>query len=911
MRFTRDRWYSNEGQRRLHQRARSESMGTRRVISLALLLLMILVVMQRLNDPKKYQPAFEAIGLVPSNRANFSAASNTTGSPNASSSRPQRNAALLDNREGDSSSVGSIETTIEARRLLSVVPESPEVDLWMQMWLRLLEPASPEVLRELAKAELSPRLSVNTEKDEPNSSTSVMPSNVLEWFDRTQVRVESWQQEYRAMKDGSADESLPDGTDWELGMKFVAQWLSWASLHRNGISLASSSLDQDLRRALHLAIDRRMLGMIDDSSPWHPHERPVFARTLQRATKIADAFDADATFRRDTLQASPMIEVNSLTKQANEYRGQLVRIIGNNVTNPAPTTQVIDGWGQFKYDVVWIRPVDGSQQPICLYSFRQPDPGWPKVTSSRYSESPTESKEKDIDDEETPLVEVSAILLKRLAYPSQRGIDVAPVLVACHVRWLPDAPYNDHHASQPQSASFRSRRWIEPGEQAVNLRLLSDVFSKDLESFSSELPSSNLTDPNQATENPQPVQLLASILYQMPRVSKPLAAAVPTGKKIGPAQLGSIQGRVHSLKALPIRNATAVSNEPLSIFRLQIEPSSDIDQEPADEPLTHVAFVNRIPNLWNDQKELSQPVSLSGLFLDAKTENGTTRCWIADHPDWSWRWRSESSRSSKTFLPPLPDDWMQLGESGFDLTHADVVGNLRGKSITTHESQAFFSLIDCCDRLSMSDSSLASPALSAIDCLRAKDPPYLRRVRSKVHVVRATRILVTDEQDRTALDGDAYYELDGLANLGNLSVQLKSTDGKDTVTFNGEYPITLIAKQLPAWLAVSTDASSEAPATWYPRTTVEVEGIFYRLWSFNTAQTSAVGKTVSSSGVEETKLKQIGPLVAVTKWEKPLVETPFVSNRSIVRDVMVAIGFTAIGIYAFFRWNQPMKRRKA
>jgi hypothetical protein len=605
-----------------------------------------------------------------------------------------------------------------------------------------------------------------------------------------------------------------------------------------------------------------------------------------------------------------------LTKQSDEYRGQLVRIIGNHVTNPIPTTQVVRGWGEFEYDVVWIRPVDGSQQPICIYSLRQPENGWPTIASSPVSESSAEGKPLvgkplDSDAEDTPLVEISGILLKRLAYPSQRGIDVAPVLIASSVRWLPDTPLDQMDFSPRKTSKFRSRRWIEPGEQAENLQLLQDIFAKDLESLLSPMLQSKLTDANLPGSIEQEVPPLGRILYQLPRVSKPLAAAIATSKQIGPAQLGSFQGRVQSVKPLQIHEKASSSGEAASVFRLQIEPHSDIDRASANEPITHIAFVNRVPNLWNAKKEVSQPVSLSGFFLDTKTDEGTTRCWFADHPDWSWRWQDESSQLSETFLPTLTDDWMHLGATGFDLSHIDFVRNLRGKSITSQESQAFYSLIDCSDRLSNADTRFADPALSAIDCLRDKDPPYLRRVRAKVNIVRATRILVTDEHDQAALDGESYYELDGLANLGDLSIQLKSADGKEKVLFDGEFPMTLIAKQLPGWLAPSSEESNEALATWYPRTTVQIEGIFYRLWSFSTAQTSALGRSNSQTGSEETRLKQIGPLVAVTQWEKTSDEMPTVTDRSIIRDLMIAVGFSAIGIYALFRWNQPTKRRKA
>ncbi len=911
MRFARDRWYSSDGQRRLQQRAQTESRGTRRIISLTLLLLMILVVMQQLGDPRKYKPAFESIGFTQPTQSSISQTGNAQGHRESIASDDAGRPDLVSNTAPTDAHFN--DRAFDAPPALVITPESSNIDLFSQMWLRLFESATPEVLNEIAKVELSSRSRSIAKADEQPSSPVIASEAVLKWLNASQSRVEKWQQDYRSLSDGGSSDARLEQTDLELGMTFVTQWLAWASLHRNGVSLASSSLDLDLQSGLQLAIDRRLLETVKDNSPWRPQERPALARTLQRAAAIADAVDDHEAFGRQTLQASPFIGVTSLMKQTNEYRGTVVRIVGNSVTNAEPTTQDIEGWGQLKYDVVWIRPIDGGQQPVCVYAVRAPSNGWPILKSPNASPSSTSSSTTtiDMDAADTPLVEISGILLKRFVYASQRGVDVAPVLIACDVRWLPDAPLDPIISKKAHRPEFRSRRWIEPGEQAANLQVLQDIFRKDFESLSDPMVQSKLTESKMPADIDREVPQLSRVLYQMPRVSKPLAAAIATNKKIGPAQLASFNGWVQSVEEIRLRDASAASGESASIFRLRLEPTPDSSEASSNGKTIHVAFVNHIPSLWKSRPEISQPISLEGVYLDTTTESGMKRCWIADHANWSWPWLSESTQSPESFSPILPDDWRQLGAAGFDLSRVDMLRSLRGKAITSQESQAFYSLIDCGDHLSKNEETFADAALTAIDCLREKDPPHLRRIRAKVNIVRATRILVSDEHDRSALDGEAYYELDGLANLDGLSIQLKSPDGKENVLFDGEYPITLISKHIPGWLAEPTDDSSETPTMWYPRTTVEIEGIFYRLWSFNTAQTSAIGRVDNKVIPEETRLKQIGPLVAVTKWEKSFDPTTPAANRSIVRELALAIGFSAIGIYVLYRWNQSSKGRKA
>lgn len=526
-----------------------------------------------------------------------------------------------------------------------------------------------------------------------------------------------------------------------------------------------------------------------------------------------------------------------------------------------------------------------------------------------------------------PYFEVTGILIKRMAYPSQRGVDVAPVLVALDFRPLPDASLDSiDNVRRGGSVRIRSHRWIEPGEQATNLQLLEDVFANDLESLSDPMIQAKLTGNNLPADLDREAPQLGRVLYQVPRVAKPLAAAIATGKKIGPAQLAAFQGWVRSVEPVRLRNTSVASGEPITIYRLWMEPHGAPPDDRSLDRTSHVAYVNQVPMLWKSQPSIAQPISLSGVYLDATTEVGMTRCWIADRADWSWPWLADSSPGSEAFSPTLPDDWKHLGATGFDLSQVDLVQSLRGKSITSQESHAFYSLIDCGDRLSKLDEPHTTQVLSAVDCLQEKNPPYLRRMRAKVNIVRATRIIVSNEHDQSALDGETYYELDGLANLGDVSIRMKSPDGKETVLFEGEYPITLISKHIPGWLASSeappitsedvskatfTEDLSGLPATWYPRLTVEVEGIFYRLWSFRTAQTSAIGRADKLSASEEATLKQIGPLVAVTKWETSVDHTLPTQNRSIARELTTAIVLSAIGIYGLYRLNQSSKRRKA
>lgn len=942
MRLTRDRWYSKDGQRKLHQRAHQESTGTRKIISLVLLLLMILAVMQQLAEPRKYEPILKSIGLTQPLQPNL--ISNAFESNTALVDQPALN---VDNPSGErlaSTFNGASDSTIRTSQSDFLIPDSMSIELFMQMWQRLFDLAPHEVIHEFSKAEfVSTSLGIATAESGSTPSITLPVSLSPEgkkWLDEARLRVQRWQSEYESIDHLNPSDTPSQNTTIELQKAFVAQCLAWASLLEKNVKGASTALDPDIRSGLQLALDRCLLKILRDASPWRPQERPVLARTFQRALDIRGLDHAAVGQSPSGHLNPPLVEVISLSKQTNDLRGQTIRLRGQPVTNPESATQNVEGWGEFRYDVVWIRPNDNSQQPVCVYAMHAPPGGWPVIKSSADSSSKDGSHRLSdgVDSTDAPLIELSGILVKRLAYPSKRGVDVSPLLVAFDVRWLsneltlPSIAPSD--VTEKRTARIRTPRWIEPGEQAENLSLLRDIFASDLESLADEETQSKLTDKvvtlDISTETPQ----LAQILYQLPRMERPLQAALVVGQKIGPSRLDVFHGWVREIEEITLAKITTASGEASKIYRLRIEP-------PVNGSLPRInqyAFVNQIPSEWKPFHQLSQPISLSGLYWETTIDRTLTRCWIADHVNWSWPWLVEKRTSSQSsleespstghdvglsvsqeFVPEISNDWKNLGAIGFDLSRIDFLRSLRGKPISSSESQAFYPLIDCADRLDKSRLQSSDSLLSAIDCLQ-ENSPMLRRVHTRVEIIRATRIVVSDEFDQNLLGGDAYYELDGLAKLGNLAIQMKSPEGKENIVFQGEYPITLVSKEIPLWLSkteagamVLSDQSfdkstssttgqvSQPAAVWYPKISIDVEGVFYRLWSFSTAQTSSLNRSVQDGTSTEFRLKQIGPLVAVTKWGTPTAVAAPPPRLSIVRDLLTALGFVAICIYGYYR----------
>ncbi len=893
MKLSHDRWYSRGGQRKLRSRAFEESSATRKIIGLSLLLALVIALMQQLADPTKYVPVFSAVGLTQT----------------AQSAKP---GGLIVN-EKVTGPAGSLRATKIELPMVSDTTERAR-----QAWLVLLKALEADSIVHLATVEFRSGQTEGISKE--------LTSGLKNWFEETEQRLATWKPTL------STNELKIESSEvTRFNDEFASQWLAWARLYREGIHPASSALNPEIRAGLRLAIDQRLLTLIHDAEPWRPIERTSLARTLERAEEsrtqmieLAKGLDQSQALRMGSL-----LEVPSLSKQAQEIRGTMVRLRGIPASSPAASQVNAPGWGSIQYDVIWLRPDGFSQQPICIYHLKNASPssGWPTI---RDSSSKTENGTEGIAATDVPLMEVTGFLIKRLAYSSQRGIDVAPVLVTFDAQWVSDLEAKHLVVARDAVSRSQSMKWIEPGTQTQNLDLLSEIFASDLESLRDDTVLKTLTDVrfgqsddvNQESNRQIELNTVVQILHQIPRVSKPLKAALPTQSSIGPAQLGTLRGLVDEIRVFENPNALDDDGKPLKHFRLRVASQHEGE--------THYVFANHIPREWQVQAELSQPIEVEGLQLEQTVDNETHRLWFTNQPRWSWAWLPDDSKHNLS--PTSSSDWNKLGRIGFDLGQAAMVHRLSKQSLTKGESEAFFSLINATDKLmrerSMDRSTTVStPTMSIFDCLNNNPQDTFREIAVRVHVVRVTPIIVSDELDQMALEGDRYYELDGLVDIRGKPVRLKSADGKTNLDFNDDFPVTLVCKRLPSWFSPSEqDASalvSQAKlqggdgegdqvveSVWYPRRTIEVEGNFYRLWSYGTAQTRQAVESTSQSSEASPRFLQSGPLISISHWKDSWQASTPSQKPYPVKEMVTGVGLALLLIYIIFRVQSTGRKKR-
>ncbi|QDV67035.1 hypothetical protein Poly24_07260 [Rosistilla carotiformis] len=176
--------------------------------------------------------------------------------------------------------------------------------------------------------------------------------------------------------------------------------------------------------ALQAALDATYFDTIEDGTVWNGGDFKAFYRTLERVA-ANDSFSDDPVY----------IGVVPLIEQSVIYRGRHVRMYGRAVQATRIDAKS-NSFGIDHYWMVWLRPIDGSERPVVVYS--------PEV-----SEQVAALPETGVDDS-GPMVDIDGLFLKRYLYRSAGGYDQAPLLVA-RIQPVPQAT-SSRSVAPPRSA---------------------------------------------------------------------------------------------------------------------------------------------------------------------------------------------------------------------------------------------------------------------------------------------------------------------------------------------------------------------------------------------------------------------------------------------------------------------------
>ena len=909
----RERWYSMDGQRRIHQSALQSNAGPRRLISLIVLLVLVLIMIQQVSDPKKVGKVAGAVGLLPQSTQNNATRNNATRN-NATQSNP----ASPSNPSGASSvPAPQSPTDLPSKQVpdglspaveaLGLASPDPDVERQSQVLEVLLKNLPDEV-----KATLADRLFGIIDQRAPKSSDptgSDRQAGLKLWSSDAQRSIVRWID--------LSDSTTADHAMLTALRESLERWTQLEPLASPPESLAG------FQRSLQLAMDRALMSDLADNTPWKTTERLALARLLVRASDLSPQFDTSIR-----IDAVPTIAIPQLLSQTDTLRGRCFRTLGTIGRIDQPSSMELADGRKLNYSVFWLRPEDLSDQPINVY----------------VPEGVAAARELQVGDS----LQVAGLIAKRRAYASKRGGEIAPVLIATGLL-LDDA-------SEPQGPSLANNRqslgiskelarlrnpipWIPPVDRQIPLDLVERALSGHL----GKIPfgSSESNDVDSLARNPSVLASLATVLKFQNEIdtvvsgdnSTMLAVAPDPLEFQGQGLLGAWHGQVIEARTIRIDPNLMPGLGWKEVYALKLAPNLQI-------------IAKDVPALWLSASELNQPICVQGLGLismekENQPEGGNPhvpQVVVASGVAWQSHRSTtgpSTAQEASGLQPELSAGWSALLRSHWDLAFCDAIELLQGQSLTSKDTRPFYTLLAASNEPQSQETQARAYSVmewirrtesmkSTKSLVREQQRSVAERIDARVQIRRIQRVDVRNAQSQAWLGSNHYYQLDGLADIGPSRIEVKYGKDYEPIAYEREFPITLVATKLPAWLlsdpatlVSSSDLSQEtidldsaSSIAWTTKIRVDVSGYAYRIWRFRTPQVSAV--------TQDTGYQQ-APMLVVDRWnlpEGPLVSDSLESDRASVPSNSWSIGSiltTLLGLLAIawfaYRMNATAKPR--
>ncbi len=879
VRIRSDRWYSGENQKKIRRGAPSNSSGTRRVVSLVFLLVLVAVLMQKISNPQNVSNAFRSLGvpldseIVDSSHPELLPASAAKSSRSVNSAQNSQNQTL--------------------KSALATAEESPpQTDpLWIQtcndLMPRVLEKATAEQIESLANYLFS---SGDSKSRSSNSTTEGL--DILPVLKPLQAKL---------------DLAKEVDQQWnERLLQFQTQWDLLLSLSNTAGDQVSDGkqLDWYFEQQLAASLDNRLVSSMRDAAPWIGSETVGFGRLLQRSKGFASA-------------GKNIVHVSSrqLDTEFSKLRGQWVKFRGTVrlVETVKRTQPLLD---QPVYYVMWLRGQDQALQPVAVYT----------------AHPIAEKLAQAVETEQFPEVEVMAIVGKKLAYASASGVQVTATLfsdaIVQFASLQPTLRSEGAKYSKMQillggalaivaSFMFTIPFWkqMRRGQRSTSsacwmaalLMLASSSNSEcwamlpQSQSSSAQQPpwsrSSDDAERRQFVEQSLQPLFTAALQLQLAETIDGRSIAAPdlvlrtiyAIKQAGWKQLWNSQSFIKLSDEYGLRpvefEATAWAVQPMmlsehqqewfsvqptaSIFRLQVDARKrDLsDSSPTSKPQLKPVFCAQVPSIWKSSAQLRQPVQIRGFELFKRSSEGIqgearnqagdkpddldrasgTVCFIVDRL--AWRLDGLGPDQIQQLKPALPELWWQLATQGWDLAWFDTLAENNKRALSSGETDALLSMLKIASNEANSDpqTAAAKPSLEPIQALQETPRHFGDRLDWTVRLVSATRVILEDKQ--------SYLQFDGFVRLPP-SQTIKFDSGKGdgkAVDFKGEFPVTILTTSLPELLR---DAATDnaGGGTWKIGKQAQVQGRLFRLWSYESERL----KTPTGNG------RLVAPLVVAS-----------------------------------------------
>lgn len=695
--------------------------------------------------------------------------------------------------------------------------------------------------------------------------------------------------------------------DWsEQLTRFVDQWRAFWQVVE-GHSDASESgellarLDPDFRAALEEHLDATLLDGLRDASPWTADESACFWRLMAKTTQMDES----------TLAGADLISTQQLQSEMDFYRGTPIRFRGSlrqlEYTDRSRPEYAIEG-----YWVAWLRGSDDSVQPVAVYGLDKSFARWStvdlsgpdypeleilalpakkmayasqqgveiaptlfavavgKLSRQSAADSAWNAGMGNADIEEVGQDFMFAALLGLLL----AGFILVPVLLS----WHRSPVVRPRGVFKPKDVSRSRSREEDSSGDAPNMSLgwillfasLSSTVSPSIvyaqEPVADQEPSSRppwATGEDPESRRAELLQERLASLFDAEQLNRTLAFLKGDTQEISDDSLKmlrvlqqmqwpnfhsnqsfdvasekvrvesfAVEGYVVSAEAVELtRNQQDwfQLNKQSRVYRLVIETS-----EPSQS--ISVLCVD-VPNLWIDALQLKQYVSLRGHAVVLEADS--IALVFAESPQWLLPAESEMSE----LAPTLPAHWLPLGKLGWDLARIDRLVANEQKALQKDESEGLLELLRFVELISNpTDASLAP-----LEAMGKPGSSFARPIHWQVRLVNGSVVPLESLQERKILGQDYYIQFDGFVQIGNQRVRYRV--GDEDIAFEREFPITIITRSTDRF--VPHEELSSGVQAWEIGQYAEVDGLFYRLWSYQSELMQQKGNNA----------RQVAPLV--------------------------------------------------
>jgi hypothetical protein len=281
------------------------------------------------------------------------------------------------------------------------------------------------------------------------------------------------------------------------------------------------------------------------------------------------------------------------------------------------------------------------------------------------------------------------------------------------------------------------------------------------------------------------------------------------------------------------------------IYRIHVQPNSAKDQQP---PQLISVFCREVPSLWKNSAQLKQPIQLRCFSFRRTTAaeqeaNPEAMFYLAERV--SWKLSPSDLEESAELHPTIPDRWVELAKVGWDLSWFDTLAANNQKRLSNDEAEPLLKMLQI-TKAEGNHQPAANMMVSAIDSMKKPVDNLAAAIDWQIRLVSGSVVDIT----RDGVESK-YYQLDGFAKIPNQTVNYTIPDTGQSITFTNEFPVTIVTLFDEQY--VPLDRLEAGEKSWQIGKTVQVQGRFLRLWSYESQRLS--------SPQSQSQSRQVAPLV--------------------------------------------------